>query len=281
MRSLAPALATLLLAACATPPMQQRAAVVDYLYPSGSDPVPPADVQLALPVRVGLAFAPGSTPYGSALDESQKQRLLERIAQEFEGAEGVESIQIVPTSYLKAEGGFENLAQLRGLLGVDLMALVSYEQTQFSDVNKASLAYWTIVGAYVVEGNENETHTFVDLSLFDITSRALLFNAAGTSKVERSSTAIESTEALRSDSAKGFDRAITGLIGELELALAQFREQAKSGTVRGRGTPAIAVTGGTTGSGGGSGAGAAGALELALVVALGAAGGLLRRRARV
>ena len=46
------------LAACATAPVQQRAGVLDYLYPEGVQAAPPADVKLALPLRVGVAFAP-------------------------------------------------------------------------------------------------------------------------------------------------------------------------------------------------------------------------------
>jgi rhombotail lipoprotein len=106
--------------------------------------------------------------------------------------------------------------------------------------------------------------------VFDIQSRALLFNAAGRSKVERSSTALEASSALRADARRGFDDAIDDMILELEVALEAFRVQAQKGSVRGAGTPSLAVSG--------EGAGASGVLELALVAAL-AAGAALRRRA--
>src|SRR5262249_10952320 len=154
----------------------------------------------------------------------------------FKDVEGVQSIQIIPSSYLKPKGGFENVDQLRSLLGIDLIALLSFEQTQFQDYNKASLTYLTLVGGYLIEGNENETHTFVDTSVFDIPSRTLLFNAGGRSRVAESSTALEVSENLRQDSAQGFEGAIDRMISELRLALDGFREQAKSGTVRGAGT---------------------------------------------
>lgn len=288
-----PSLALALLAACAAPPIQHRAGVLDYLYPGSAQPVPPADVHLMLPLRVGVAFAPGegvgnrSAPnfwtgelggYEVVFDESAKQRLLQQVVDAFQGTEGVQSIQIVPASYLKAGGGFENVDQLRSLLGIDLIALLSYEQTQIQDVNKASLTYWTVVGAYFIEGNENETHTFVDTSVFDIPSRALLFNAGGRSKVEHTSTALEASATLRADSARGFDRAVADMITQLQTALAGFREQAKSGTVHGLGTPKLAVSGGAEGGGGGAGAGACGGLELVFALVL-CAGGLLRRHA--
>lgn len=290
MRKLVPSLAALLLAllsGCVSPTVQHKAGVLEYLYPAGVQPAPPADVKLALPLRVGVAFAPTNVAasqgtgsfwtgdlgaYTPMLGESEKQRLLERVVAAFEGAEGVQSIQIVPASYLKPGGGFENVDQLRALLGIDLIALLSFEQTQFQDFNKASLTYWTLVGGYFVEGNENETHTFVDTSVFDIPSRALLFNAAGRSQVEQSSTILESSAKLREDSSKGFEVAIADMIAQLQLALAAFREQAKSGTVRGAGTPKLAVEGG-----GGTGAGASGLLELGLALLL-AGGSCLGRR---
>ncbi len=289
MRILASSLATLaFLAGCASPTVQHKAGVLEYLYPAGVQPTPPADVHLALPLRVGVAFAPSSGAtqtsgsfwtgdlgaYSPVLDGAEKQRLLQRVVDAFQGTEGVQSIQIVPASYLKPGGGFENVDQLRALLGIDLIALLSFEQTQFQDFNKASLTYWTLVGGYFIEGNENETHTFVDTSVFDIPSRALLFNAGGRSKVQQSATILESSAKLRADSAKGFELAIADMIAQLSVALAAFREQAKSGTVRGTGTPKLAVEGG---AGGAAGAGASGALELALALCL-AGGWSLRRR---
>ena len=280
-----------LLAACASPTVQHKAGVLEYLYPSGVQPTPPADVRLALPLRVGVAFAPSTSSSGSAssfwsgdlgaymptLDEAEKQRLLQRVVEAFQGTEGVQSIQIVPSSYLQAGGGFANVDQLRALLGIDLIALLSFEQTQFQDFNKASLTYWTLVGGYFIEGNENETHTFVDTSVFDIPSRALLFNAGGRSAVQHSSTALEASARLREDGTKGFELAVADMIAQLQTALASFREQAKSGTVRGAGTPKLTVEGGG-GGGGASGAGASGVLELGLALLL--AGGAFARRLR-
>jgi len=289
LKLLVASLSLLALCACSAPTVQHRAGVLEYLYPEGAPTVPPSDVHLALPLRVGVAFAPGGPSgesygnywtgelgaYSPSFSEGDKQRLLERVAAAFQGTEGVQSIQIVPASYLQPRGGFANVDQLRSLLGLDLIAILSYEQTQFQDLNRASLTYWTVVGAYFVEGNENETHTFVDTSVFDIPSRALLFNAAGRSKVGGSATALETAGELRSESRDGFDQAVDAMIVQLQGALAAFREQAKAGTVRGAGTPKLEVTR----EGGGSGAGAAGALELALALLLTAGCALGRRGA--
>lgn len=46
---------------------------------------------------------------------------------------------------------------------------------------------------------------------------------------------------MRKDSDQGFRKAIEALIGELDGVLASFQEQAKSGTVRALGTPALAL----------------------------------------
>lgn len=278
-------IATACLFACSTTPVQQRASVLEYLYPEGTPVVPPADVHLNLPLRVGLAFAPARDPgrshgsywssgfeYTPSFDASAQQRLLDRVIDAFEGTAGVQSIQIVPPNLVETAGGFENVDQLRNLLGLDVIALLSYEQTQFQDFDHASLTYLTVVGAYLFEANRNETHTFVDTSVFDIGSRALLFNAGGHSIVKGDSTAVEASEELREDSIAGFEGAIDAMIVELQASLQAFREQAASGTVRGAGTPALAVHGA-------EGAGAVGALELGLGLLL-AGGCLLGRRAR-
>lgn len=274
----------LLASAClATAPAQRRAGVLDFLYPAGSAAQPPQSVSLQPPVRVGLAFVP-ETESGMAgpLDATQKQRLLERIAAAFREEQGVGKIEIIPTSYLVAGGGFANVDQLRGLFGIDLIALVSYDQRQVEDLGTSSWTYWTIVGAYVVKGNQNDTHTFVDTSVFDIASRALLFNAGGQSQLESSATAIEAPQEMRAQSIEGFEKSVEDMIVELRAALAAFREQAKTGTVRGAGTPELSVTpaDGASGPGGtgGTGAGAAGALELGCGLLLVLAG-LARRRA--
>jgi len=283
MRALLLVLAIVLASACRSIPSgstQRRAGVLEFLYPEGKPASEPQDVRLTLPLRVGIAFAPETSTVKrvSALDEARRQELLERIANAFRGVEDVQRIEVISTSYLRPGGGFENLDQLKSMYGIDVIALLSYEQSQFEDYNAASLAYWTLVAAYFVEGNANSTHTFIDTSVFDITSRALLFNAAGKSAIENTSTELAAAEALRADSIAGFEQAVDAMIGQLEATLDRFRETAKSGTVRGPGTPAL-ETGRVDEQGTfhPTGAGAVSPLELLAAIAL-ACGLLVRRR---
>lgn len=265
------ALALLLacVAACAMPPSTRRASVLEYLYPTGTGGSAPQDVELRLPLRVGVAFAPTkqSNWDRGIFDEQSRRDLAERIAAAFRGRPEIQSVEVLPTTQLVEGGGFENLDRLAALYGLDVVALLSYEQVQFTDETLASITYWTIVGAYVVEGNRNETRTMLDATVLDVRSRALLFNASGSSKVEKSSTAIDLARAERDASLEGFGSATDQLIANLELALERFREQAKSGTVRGQGTPALKVTA-ADGSPAGAGVGAFGGWQLCAVLLL-------------
>ena len=268
---------------CASTSHRVRSSALEFLYPKGSPGVSPADVRLTLPVRVGVAFAPDTSLGQQAFTETQKQALLSRIAAAFQGQEGIKSVEVIPSSHLVSQGGFDNLYQLSTAFGIDLIALISYDQVQFRDSGASSWAYLTIVGAYFVRGEKNETRTVLDAVVYDIASRAMLFHATGINEEKASSTPIEATRAMRKLSEKDFDEATDSLIANLGTALGQFREQAKTGTVRGPGTPAItlASTGKLTPAPGQQGAGALGAAEMALLAVLGsAAAGVFRRRGR-
>lgn len=41
---------------------------------------------------------------------------------------------------------------------MDVVALVSRDQVQFTDQGLLSLTHWTLVGAYIVPGERNDTH---------------------------------------------------------------------------------------------------------------------------
>lgn len=242
----------------------RRANVLEHLYPEGKPASPASVVQLDLPVHVGVAFVPEAADSGMAGLPAQEQALLERARKAFETAEGLGRIEVVPESFVTRQGGFENVRQIRSALGVDLIALISFDQTQFDDPNLASITYWTIAGAYVVPGNENETHTLVYVSVFDIESQALLMNASGESKVEGRTTAMNVERSMREDRVTGFELAVDDMIQHLDDALRQFREQVKSGTLRGKGTPAVEVTSAARPSEGSTGVGGLGPLGLVL-----------------
>jgi rhombotail lipoprotein len=163
------------------------------------------------------------------------------------------------------------------------MALVSYDQLQVTESTRASWTYLTVVGPLLVEGEKNDTKTLMDAVVYDIPSRALLFRAAGASTVNERSSPLNVERVRRRMAEEGFRAATADLIGNLEAALAGFEEQAKAGTVRGAGTPAITMYDRTgrqigSGGGGGAGAGALGGLELAALALLGAAALAGRRR---
>jgi rhombotail lipoprotein len=213
---------------------ERSSSVVAYLYPDQANPLPPTSIPvLRLPLRVGIAFVPtGAGKQGyrvdSGVSERQKSLLLERVAAEFKGRDYIQSIEIVPSTYLRAGGGFDNLNQVRSLLGVDVIALVAYDQVQFTNESIYSLAYWTIVGAYIFQGNRNDTQTLMEAAVYDISSRHLLFRAPGASQIRASSTIVYLDANLRADSAAGFDAATTELIANLKLQLEAFRERAKN-----------------------------------------------------
>jgi rhombotail lipoprotein len=113
------------------------------------------------------------------------------------------------------------------MFGVDVIALLSYDQVQFTEQGFLSLSYWTLVGAYIVEGERNDTHTMMDAAVYDIPSRKLLFRAPGISRVKESATPINLGEQLKSDSETGFNEAAKNLVTNLQAELEKFQERVK------------------------------------------------------
>jgi rhombotail lipoprotein len=230
-------LLTLALFGCATTRTTHHATgVVDYLYPNTKDPVvTPGIPVLTLPARVGIAFVPSAVSPGAyrvhgsfALTEKRKMDVMQEVADHFKKYPFVKEIEIIPSPYLTPKGGFANLDQIRTMYGVNVIALVSYDQTQFTDQGVLSLAYWTIVGAYVVQGEKNDTQTMVDAVVYDIPSRKMLFRAPGTSLIKGHSTPVNLSEQLRTDSDIGFGKATEQMIANLDVQLASFREKVKA-----------------------------------------------------
>jgi rhombotail lipoprotein len=198
--------------------------LVDYLYPEGEEPPaqPTAIPNLNLPLRVGIAFVPPQYGTSTGISAALKANLLNKVKAEFVERAYIDHIEIIPDNYLRSSQGFTGLQQVARLYGVDVMALVSYDQVAMSEDNKASILYWTIVGAYLIEGTENEVQTFVDTAVFDVTSKKLLFRAPGTDRQESKSTAIESIEAVRTGREGGFTAAMEDMTGNLVVALDDF-----------------------------------------------------------
>lgn len=246
----------LLLGGCAG--MQSRAVSSSYafLYPDTKEKIEePGVATLNLPVRVGVAFVPdtqmpmrrdiwtGMTD-AQLIPEARKRELLERVAEAFEDRDFIGSIEIIPSAYLRPGGGFDNLDQLSTMYDVDVIALVSYDQIQTTDEGFASLSYWTLVGAYIIEGEKNTTTTLMDTVVYDIASRRMLFRAPGTSELKGSATLVNQSEALREDGLEGLSSAATEMIANLDAELARFREKIKERPADFRVVPAAGYHGG-------------------------------------
>ena len=204
------------------------ASVVDFLYPDVKDPVvTPAVPQLNLPLRVGIAFVPSTGYVGAGLTEPRKMQLLQQVADHFKQYPFVKDIDLIPSAYLRPKGSFANLEQIRTMYGVDVIALVSYDQIQFTDEGLLSLTYWTIVGAYVVPAEKNDTQTMLDTVVLDMKSRKMLFRAPGTDHVKGSATLVNVSEQLRHDSETSFDQAAKQMIVNLDQQLGLFKDKVK------------------------------------------------------
>lgn len=240
---------------------QQREAssVVDYLYPKDEPEVAQMVTHLNLPVKVGIAFVPEGRR-GNSLSEEKKLELLKQVKNVFEQYPYIQKIEVVPSAYLRPGGGFDNLSQVGRMFGVDVMALVSYDQIQFDDPNSLSFLYWTILGAYMIKGDQHDTQTMVDTSVFDIKSRKLLFRAPGTSSIKGKATAVSYHEVAREARNQGYEEAVEKMIPALVQELASFKERIKTDT-----SVQVHETAGYSGGGAFSLAGLFATLLLALV----------------
>lgn len=190
--------------------------------------------QLTLPAKIGLAFLPSKHWRGSALDTTTEIQLLNKVKSRFSEYRFIDDIKVIPSTYLrhrslKNGSGFDTLSQVARLHDVDLIALVSYDQLTQTKFNNASLLYWTIVGMYVIPGNENSVQTFVDTAVFDVRSRQLLMRAPGINKLKRLSTAVDVDRVITRKSVRGFNLAFDDMIKNLDNELVRFKEQVKQG----------------------------------------------------
>jgi rhombotail lipoprotein len=202
---------------------------MDFLYPNKeARAVHSAEVPLlTLPVKVGIAFVPSTGFQKEAVHSKDQYELLEKVKAAFVQYDYIDRIEVIPSTYLAGGDGFNTLEQVGRLYDVDVMALVSYDQVTQSVENNAALLYWTIVGMYVIPGNENTVQTFVDTAVFDIKSRKMLFRAPGISKLEKRTTAIGIDETLAEKSMQGFDLAVTDMTKNLDDELARFKVRVK------------------------------------------------------
>lgn len=220
--------------------------LVDYLYPDGEEPPPYSEAvpQLNIPLRVGLAFVPAThTTEYPVLSEATKTELLRRVRQQFLDREYISAIEVIPDAYMRTGRGFSTLDQIARIHSLDVMALVSYDQVVVSDDTTASFLYWTIIGAYVIKGSQNDVQTFVDTAVFDIPTRRLMLRAPGIDKAISKSNLIEVGEDLRESRTTGFTKAIDDMTQNLTAELDRFEVRLKEDptvaqvTSRSDGTP--------------------------------------------
>jgi rhombotail lipoprotein len=212
---------------------QTSTPLVDFLYTDGRVPEQDAQPELHLPIRVGVSFLPSDngTQYfqPGAVD---RQKVLTAVREHFKSLTYVSEIVIIPDYYLhKGKGdGLAQIEQLSRLYHIDLFALVSYDQIQNAYQNDRALAYWTIVGAYFVRGDRNETHTLLDMAVIDPKSRALVMRAGGTSALKGNVTGVEAQQHAVAQSARGFELATEQLIVNFSRELTDFEQRVRDGT---------------------------------------------------
>lgn len=209
--------------------VRQTGSTVDYLYPDSKSPPQMQETVTYLrpPVRVGIAFVPGGN-WGAGLPEAEKLKLLGRVKESFSHYAYIGGIEVIPSQYLSPKGGFTNLGQVARMFNVEVIALLSYDQVQFNDSNALSLLYWTIVGAYIIHGDQYDIQTMVDASVFDVKSQKLLFRAPGTSQVKGSASLSGFSESSRVARMEGYNKAVEQLIPQLQAELAHFKERIKT-----------------------------------------------------
>jgi rhombotail lipoprotein len=208
---------------------QNSTSLVEFLYPNGA--VPPAQdaqPQLHLPLRVGLAFLP-SNDSGIGPDAAQKEALMQEIRKRFASRKFIAEIVVIPDYYLRGKRGFEGLEGVQRLYGVDLMALVSYDQVTHEDDNRWSLGYVTIVGAYILKGTRHDVSTLVDLAVVDPATRSLVLRAGGFDTRHGTVTLVDENRRLRETASEAFTAATEQMIDHFDTALTAFESDVRDG----------------------------------------------------
>lgn len=244
--------------------------LVGFLYPEGTDAVPAnALPTLPVPLRVGLGFLPdrdGAPVEG--LEAARREHVMARIAEHFRSRDFIADIVLVPDYYLRDARGFAGLAGVQRLYGVDLMALVSYDQVRYQDDRGLAAGYLTVVGAYVLKGTRQDVTTLMDMAVIEPATRSIVLRAGGTDTRVQNTTYVGSEVAGRRAAAAGFDAAADQLIEHFDVALGQLEADIRAGK------STVKVQARDGGSGGGAGAlDAPGVVLLGVLVLL-----VIRRR---
>jgi rhombotail lipoprotein len=176
--------------------------------------------------RVG-AFTPAHAT--GPLAVNQEQELHQQVAALFGQKPWALSFKTIPALYLTQGGGFEDLDQVARSFGVDVVALVSVDQVQFSNPRWYAWTYWTLVGAYMVKGDKNDTTTLVDAAVYHVPSRTFLFRAGGVGTAKGSSTWSRREEAYRQQSRESLTLAMADLSTSLDTGVTTFKQDLLKG----------------------------------------------------
>ena len=202
----------------------RSSSVVDLVYGKEQGPLTTTDtISLQVPLSVGIAFVPSANGH-SFPSEMELLAAADEVRQHFANEKGVKRIQVIPSYHLRGRQGFDRLAELGRLYQVDVMALISYDQVVNESTNSKSFWYLTVVGAYLVNGNEASVQTFMETTVFDLHSRHMLFSAPGYDKRTRSSNMSNTERDTRSSQSASFHAAVTQMTGNLAVSLEQFKK---------------------------------------------------------
>lgn len=211
---------------------QQRSysSIVEYLYPyeRGEINIEPKIPNLNVPLKIGVAFVPETcrTFRRHDLNENLKSNLLQRVSHKFKEKNIIEKVEVIPSTYFKRKGSFNNLRYIKKEFDVDIIVLISYDQIQYTDRTSLSVIYHlTVFGKYVIKGDKNDTVTLLDVAVYDINSEELLFKSRGYSKIKSDVASAFVSEELRINSQKGFNNGINNMIVNLDYELIRFRDK--------------------------------------------------------
>lgn len=208
--------------------------VVEFLYPKGQKPDIQLDrtPELRLPIRVGVAFIPeagGSKP--SIISSTLKASLVSKVATHFKDRRHIDYVVPISSNYLSYTKGFNGLEQIANIYGVDVIALISYDQLRMQETHPGSLLFWTLGGPLTIPffpGDTLKVHTFVDTAVIDIQSRKLLFRAAGTHNAQRQTTMLGAKGNTYEQAEASFSEAIKHMTANLETEIISFEARVKS-----------------------------------------------------
>lgn len=245
-RHLLPFLALGLFLGCQSPQsVHRRSNLMDYVYPSQATApeLNPQDAKLQLPVRVGLAFVPAN--WRGLCDEppvppEAEKPLLEIVQKSFQGKWWVKDLVVLPSTYLTPEGGFANLNEVARQHEVDVIALVSAQQVQYTEQkwwtaifnNAYALQYLSVLGTVVLKGEKNDTQTLLEAAVFQPSTRVLLLRASGQSLVRGDSSLALHRRVLRGHARKGLELAMTDLAVNLDKEVVNFKDAVATGKTK-------------------------------------------------